>query len=200
LNGLGLNWLAHWPNSSVNALNDELSRYLAAGDDTVVHRFFERTIPYTSRPKSLMQYNDWYWDNYKFIIHEMFLYTVAILLKHERFDLVLSLMTQGYYVGDALDNPREPMQHFGIIQQHMESLLYRSKRLQLNRISLRADMLEQRSHASGVEVFGVMQADFVLFFFVQTLWFSEYTHTFAKLGLRPHNLLRGRDQFRKACY
>jgi hypothetical protein len=32
----------------------------------------------------LMQYSDWYFDNFAFVIHELFLYTVGLLLKHER--------------------------------------------------------------------------------------------------------------------
>jgi hypothetical protein len=57
------------------------------------------------------------------------------------------------------------MQQMGVIYQHMESLAHRNKRLQLRRLSLRADMLEQRSHTSGLPLVGLMQADFVLFFF-----------------------------------
>lgn len=142
-----------------------VARYSSANDDKLVRTLFERLIPYMFRPKTVMQYNEWYWDNFKFIIHEMFLYAIGLLLKYERFDLVLQLMTHGYYVGDALDNSREPMQQFGIIRQHMDSLTYRNKRLQFNRISLRADMLEKRSHISGLPFVYLMQADFVLFFF-----------------------------------
>jgi TIR domain len=142
-----------------------VARYSSGNNDNLFHGFFEKLIPYMFRPKSVMQYSDWYWDNFSFVIHEMFLYAIAFLLKHERFDLVLQLMSQGYYVGDTLDNSREPMQQFGIIYQHMDSLSHRNKRLQLNRLSLRADMLEQRSHTSGLPLVGLMQADFVLFFF-----------------------------------
>jgi hypothetical protein len=78
-----------------------IARYSTILDDKPLHRFFEKLIPYMFRPKSLMQYHDWYWDNFKFIIHEMFLYAVGFLLKHERFDLVLQLMSHGYYVGGA---------------------------------------------------------------------------------------------------
>ena len=111
-----------------------------------------------------MQYNEWYWDNFKFIVHEMFLYAIGILPQYERFDLVLDLMSQGYYVADALDNSREPMEQFGIIWQPIQSLTYRNKRLNLNRISVRADMLEKRSHASGLPFVYLMQADFVPLF------------------------------------
>lgn len=142
-----------------------MARYSSANDDKPLRTFLEKLIPYMFRPKTVMQYNEWYWDNFKFVIHEIFLYTIAILLKHERFDLVLQLMSQGYYVGDALDSSREPMQQFGIMWQPMESLTYRNNRSKLNRISLRADMLEKRSHASGLPFVYLMQADFVLFFF-----------------------------------
>jgi hypothetical protein len=127
--------------------------------------FFEKLIPYMFRPKSLMQYNHWCWGNFKFIIHEMFLYAIGVLLKHERFEPVLRLMSHSYYVGSALDYPREPMESFSIIYQTMDSLNFRNRRLNLNRLSLRAEMLEQRSHASGLAFAELMQADFVLFFF-----------------------------------
>jgi hypothetical protein len=142
-----------------------IARYSSLNDDRPLHRFFERLIPYMFRPKSVMQYNTWYWDNFNFVIHEMFLYAIGFLLQRERFDLVLQLMSEGYYVGDALDKPHEPMQQFGIIYQYVESLEQRKRRLQLNRISLRADMLEQRSHTSGLPLPGLMQADFLLFLF-----------------------------------
>ena len=45
----------------------------------------------------------------------------------------------------------------------MQSLEYRNKRLNLRRLSVRADMLEQRAKASGVTFRQLMQADFVLY-------------------------------------
>jgi hypothetical protein len=149
------------------------ARYSSDDDGKLLHRFFEKLIPYMFRPKSLMQYNVWYWDNFKFIIHEMFLYAIGVLLKHERFGLVLQLMSHGYYVGDALDNSRAPMQQFDIMRQYTESLTYRNKRLNLRRLSLRADMLEQRSHAAGLPLVSLMQADFVLYFFTSITAFKE---------------------------
>jgi len=152
-----------------------MARYGAVDTDKLVHNFFEKLIPYMFRPKSLMQFHNWYWDNFRFVIHEMFLYALGFLLKHERFDVVLQLMSEGYYVGDALDDAREPMQTFGIFHQYLESLAFRNKRLALNRLSIRADMLEQRSHASGLPLFGLMQADFILFFFDSITSFKEKT-------------------------
>jgi hypothetical protein len=142
-----------------------LARYSGVSDDKPIHTFFERLIPYLFRPKSLMQCSEYYWDNFRFIIHEMFLYAIGFLLKYERFDLVFQLMSQGYYVGDTLEDSRKSMQQFSVLRQHLSSLTHRNKRLKLNRLSLHADMLEQRSHTSGLPLLGLMQADFILFFF-----------------------------------
>ena len=52
---------------------------------------------------------------------------------------------------------------FRELRHHLTSLDHRSKRLKTNRLSLHADLLEKRSHASGVDFQHIMQADFVLF-------------------------------------
>ena len=169
-----------------------IARYSLVDNEKPLRSFFEKLIPYMFRPKTLMQYNNWYWDNFRFVIHEMFLYTIGVFLKYERVDLVLQLMSQGYYVGDALEYPREPMQRFDIIYQYLESLAYRNKRLQLNRISLRADMLEQRSHTSGLSLNDLMQADFVLFFFSSITAHRENK----RATWRPETLLYYREYAR----
>jgi len=142
-----------------------IARYPTSDDDRLLRGFFEKSLPFMFRPKSISQWNAWFWDNFKFIVHEMFLYTIAFLLKHERFDVALNLMSQGYYVGDMAESRRNPMEPFSIFDQHLDSLEHRKQRLKLNRFSLRADMLEKRSHASGMPMNGLMQADLVLFLY-----------------------------------
>ena len=142
-----------------------IARYSPTDSEKLLRSFFEKLIPYMFRPKTVMQYNDWYWDNFKFIVHEMFLYAIGALLKHERFEIVLQLMSQYYYVGGALDYPREPMEPFSVVYQTMDSLQFRNQRLKLNRLYVRAELLERRSHTSGVPFVELMQGDFVLFFF-----------------------------------
>lgn len=142
-----------------------IARYSNSSENRLLHRFFEKLTNYMFRPRNLMEYNSWYFDNFAFIVHELFLYTIAFLLRSERFQLVTQLMASGYYVGEATDNPNEPMRNFGIIRRHLDSLKFRNERLNLNRLSVRADILEKRSHASGLRLVDLMQADFVLFFF-----------------------------------
>lgn len=128
-----------------------------------LHRFFETLIPYMSRPEDVRQWSGWDFDNFKFIIHELFLYAVAILLKAERFDQANILLTQQYYLAGNSEYGKGVMVSFIVFREYMKSLEHRNKRLGLNRLSIRADMLEKRSKSSGIEFRHLMQADFVIF-------------------------------------
>jgi SEFIR domain len=129
---------------------------------TVLHRFFEQTLPYMDRPEHVTTFRNWDWDNFRFVIHELFLYAVAVLIRYERFESASYLMSNRYYVSNRsrLD---DPMVSFVTLRQYMESLAYRKQRLKLNRLSLRADILKERCKQVGIEFRHLMQADFVLF-------------------------------------
>jgi len=141
-----------------------ISHY-APSDENILklHRFFEALIPYMSRPESTQQYREWDFDNFKFIVHELFLYSIAVLLKSERFEQANILLTQQYYRAGNSEYGKDVMVEFNVFREHMTSLKDRNTRLKLNRLSVRADMLEQRSKGSGVEFRHLMEADFVLF-------------------------------------
>lgn len=128
-----------------------------------IHRFFEALIPYMSRPENIRQWNEWDFDNFKFIVHELFLYAIAILTKHERFSEVNLLLTQRYYVAGRSDYGRDIMVSYEVFREYLQSLEHRNNRLKLKRLSLHADLLEQRSKNSGIEFRYLMQADFILF-------------------------------------
>lgn len=128
-----------------------------------LHRFFEKLIPYLDAPKGMQQWRDSDFDNYAFIIHELFLYLIAIALRYECFELASHLMRQPYYVSNSRRGANSNILAFTAVRVYLESLQQRNRRLKTNRASIHADMLEKRSHASGVEFQHLMQADFVLF-------------------------------------
>ncbi|WON73495.1 hypothetical protein [Nitrosospira sp. Is2] len=130
---------------------------------TAIHRFFERLIPYLEQQQNAGCYREWDVDNFKFIVHELFLYALATLIRAERFESANFLLANGYYVSGYSKYSKEPMVPFEVFGQHVKSLEYRNNRLGLRRLSLRADLLEQRSKGSGVEFRYLMQADFILF-------------------------------------
>lgn len=128
-----------------------------------LHRFFEGLISYTNRPEHVNSWSAWDFDNFKFITHELFLYLVAIFIKHERFSAVNLLLSQQYYVSGRSDYGKDVMVGYDVFRAYLRSLDHRNSRLKLNRLSLHADLLEQRSKSSGLEFRYLMQADFVLF-------------------------------------
>jgi hypothetical protein len=141
-----------------------LARYwpLSNGEHRL-QKFLETIALYLFRPKTAVQWSDTDFDNFSFIIHELFLYTTAILIHHERFSAVDGLLTAGYYLGATLEHQSDPVQEFVIFRGFLKTFEIRKQRLQLNRLSLRADLLQQRAQSSGVSFELVMQADFVLF-------------------------------------
>lgn len=146
----------------------ELFLTLAAYRDTLetrtsLHRFFEQLIPYLRRPQHLSSWNEQDFDNFRFIVHELFLYALACLIRHERFESADYLMNNDYYVPGRTEYGRDVMVQFNEFRQYMPSLEERNKRLQLGRLSLRADLLLQRCKGLGIEFRHFMQADFILF-------------------------------------
>lgn len=128
-----------------------------------LHGFFEALIPYMNRPENVNSWVSSGFDNFKFIAHELFLYLVAIFVKHKRFSEVNLLLTQEYYVGGQPDYGEDVMVGYDVFRSHLISLENRNIRLKLNRLSLCADLLHQRSKHSGIEFKYLMQADFILF-------------------------------------
>lgn len=128
-----------------------------------LHHFFESLIPYLDRPKNVSQWNRWDFDNFKFIVHELFLYGLAILLKYDRLEQANYLLSQQYYVPGNSDYGRDVMINFQVFREYMESLEHRNKRLNLRRLSLRADLLKDRCNGTGIDFRYLMQADFIAF-------------------------------------
>ncbi len=141
-----------------------------------VYRFFESLITYMSRPENVNNWNGWDFDNLKFIVHELFLYVVAIFIKHERFDEVNLLLTQQYYVAGRSDYGKDEMVGYESFRHHLRSLEHRNNRLQLRRLSIHADLLEQRSKHSGIEFRYLMQADFILFMRAEVIHAGYYSN------------------------
>ncbi len=149
-----------------NALVELLSSVMQFGQlenfSEDIHKMFEGMLVYYDFPDSTQSYRDWDLDNNKFIVHELFLYALAISLRAERFDVVESLIGKPYYLPENRRGPGK-LVSFVKFREHLDVLEHRGKRLNLRRLSVHADMLQDRCSGSGVEFRHLMQADFVLF-------------------------------------
>ena len=135
------------------------------GEETreALHRLFESLIPYLERPQDVKSYRKWDFDNFKFIVHQLFLYAIAIFVHHRRFESAAHLMRSEYFVPDCSYMARDAMVPYLVMRAHMASLEARNKRLELRRLSLRADLLKERCVGVGIKFRELMQADFILF-------------------------------------
>lgn len=128
-----------------------------------IQRFFEALIPYLSRPPHITQWIETDFDNFKFVVHELYLYALALLLRAEHIDAATHLLSQTYYVPGNSEHGKNATVSYTVFRDYMKSLEIRNQRLKLHRLSLRSDLLEQRSKTSGILFRHVMQADFVCF-------------------------------------
>jgi len=79
-----------------------------------LHRFFESLIPYMSIPEGVNRWQEWDFDNFRFIIHELFLCAIAIFIKLERFQQASTLLNQRYYVPGNSDYGQDVMVSFSV--------------------------------------------------------------------------------------
>lgn len=141
----------------------------------VIHRFFESLIQYLFRPSSISSYTKIDFDNYKIIVHRLFLFSIAALLKQERFDILRGLTGSPYYVGNVDEFSNTVSLRFDVFRQSTQSLENRNNRLKLRRSSLQADFLIEAAKSNGFADFDVLQADFFLYLTTEFISKDRYS-------------------------
>ncbi len=125
----------------------------------ILHKFFEELIPYLCSPKNMNGYSETAFDNFRFIIHELFLYTVAILLKAEKFEIIEDFLSKGYYVKRNIQGKTNLKMSYIVFFNFVESLRTKNNRQKHKQ----ACLLKDRTEGSGIDFQYLMQVDFMLF-------------------------------------
>ena len=154
---------------------------------TALHRFFEQLTTFLFRPPHINHWKSWDFDNYKFIVHELFLYAVSCLIRSERFEAAAYLMSNDYYLPGQSDYGQDQMVSFVVFAQKVESLEGRNRRLKLRRSSIHADLLEQRCNGVEINFQQIMQTDFILFMRNQLTRDDAFSHWWPETLLYSHN-------------
>lgn len=124
----------------------------------------ESLIPYMYPKERSYPRMEGDFDNYRFIIEEIFLYAIAILLKHEHFSVVSQLVTHNYYSPSSDEAIDYRFNDFAVFHHHLRSLERINERnLNQKLISLHANFLKERCTGLGINFESIQQADFVLF-------------------------------------
>lgn len=126
-----------------------------------LHRFLEGILRYQEAPKNSNGWRETDFDNYKFIVHEVFLYAITICLKYSKLLIATQLLDRSYYV----DSRRTAayLSNYECFYKDVGTLNQRNQRLQLNRTSLSADLTKEFNVTSSVDFSSLMQTDFLLF-------------------------------------
>lgn len=142
---------------------DTASRYMpedAFSEKT--HRFLESLTEYFHNRNGNSSYYTTDFDNFKFIIGEIFLYIVTILIKNNKIQAASTLINQPYYISkSSTGNPY--LTNCECFYDHAESLDQRNSRLSLRRASLSADITKENNNGTGIDFKLLMQTDFILF-------------------------------------
>lgn len=153
-----------------------------------LHAFFESALNYYHPQENVGSYNNYDFDNYKFLIHELYLYSIAALLKNERFEECLGLF-DNYYISRRLDRYSDPLSSYSEIRAHVAILQWRNESRKLRRLSLHADLLKERCHSLPINFTDINQADFVCY--LRSTIISKDSYTF----WWPTTLLYARGYF-----
>lgn len=126
------------------------------------HKFLESLTKYFTDFSGRSFYRATDFDNYKFIIHEIFIYIVTILIKHKKFHAAGEILNNSYYIKSS--NRGVPsLESCACFYDHPESLEYRNNRLALKRSSLSADITKENNNGTGIDFHLLMQTDFIIF-------------------------------------
>ncbi len=140
-----------------------------------LHRFIEQIISYTKPSEHITEHRQYDLDNFMFIAHELFLYTLAVLLKFERFDQTAFLLHEKFFIAGKSRFGQDEMIGFDKIHQHIDSLENLSQRLDTGQIAPRADLIRKRSRGIGLDFRYLMQADFTVFIKAELVYHPYYS-------------------------
>ena len=123
-----------------------------------IKKFFENLCDLSERPVALSGIsNDMQKDHWKFFLYEVYLYFIAILIEHEKFELIQEFLS-GYYV-KTLDALVSPVSRY----DNLQVFPYKNSVEGLNKLSLQAEWTRKYSGVCGITVDKLIQADFILY-------------------------------------
>jgi hypothetical protein len=125
--------------------------------------FLERILALKYKPSELKSWNDAWFDAHKIFVYEVFLYSVAVLVRADRADLVREVLTTHYMLPDSEAYRGRSFVTFGEFRAHSEVLDNRNKRLKLRRISPIADQIKERATRGDTTFRDIMQAELIIF-------------------------------------
>lgn len=136
-----------------------------------IHQFFQNLSTYFHPKRNKngeSSYRKWDFDFYKFITYEIFIYTIAILVKYEKFSLAAILLNNPYYVhlDDSYISKEvtncEFMSNYNLAIKNYYHVEKNTKYY-----SPVGALVEERCNFRGIDINMLAQADFIIFLNVE---------------------------------
>jgi hypothetical protein len=127
-----------------------------------IHKFFEKLLSYLDRPDDV---NVWYpaeFEIYKFIVYELFIYTLAIFIKEENYDIVSYLLNTQYFI--TRQNTlfgSDTLLSFCAFRNRCD-FIYQIKKYS-SMLSAHSAFLKERNQSTNINFYYIMEADFICF-------------------------------------
>lgn len=127
-----------------------------------LHSVLERLLPFAFRPNDVGSYFECSEDNYKFLLYELFLYTVAALIKSRRYNDARRLLDLQYVAPETLNGHKLVSFNFTMFNEHPQSLEGKcAERGNSRRLSVMADLLNARADRKDIRLGDLIQADVI---------------------------------------
>lgn len=144
---------------------DKVSKTDLEIDFDILIRFLEK-LPLFKSEFDGERISNQYFDNYKFIMHELFIYLIAIALKNENYKMIEELFYSSYFFQDKYDYIREP-KSFSKLYYYIDVMdLYYKEIYSTNLICPMADFIIKRI-PEGFTIDMVVEADLLCHYICQ---------------------------------
>jgi hypothetical protein len=127
-----------------------------------IFSFFEESLKFKGPKKRVGPWNPAWADHLDFVCYELFIYFMAILIRFNRLSEIRQFVERHYLLPETLQSGRDVLVDFRALFAPAPSLRQRNERLKLNRLSVKADLLQQGATFKDITFDQFMQADFVL--------------------------------------
>jgi len=143
-----------------------LFKYRDRVDLEQLRDFFEKLGQFGFRPEHVQSWTEIDFDNFRFFNYELMLSFVAILLKANRFNEAAFFIRSQYFYRNSKDELRSA--GIEMFNRHCESLdRIRNARLNLQRVSVTADLIKARATHESIGFADIRQADLILYYITE---------------------------------
>ncbi|MEI7899629.1 MAG: SEFIR domain-containing protein [bacterium] len=154
----------------IDWLNTEIQIQPDESLESIISGFLERVLSLKGRPPELKSWstNAGWFDTFEIFGYEICLYLLALLINTKRDKIVHSIFNSYYFVTNDAETYDRGLRSFDAFYGHAQSLHDRNRRLNLNRVSLLADIIKERVTCTNISFTDIMQAEAITLLWLLT--------------------------------